>query len=74
MFDPAVSRYPLPWLATYARRMRDIMGPDTFPFGVEANRPTWEQLLLYTHQQGIAHRHAKPEDVFPKHIDTEIIV
>jgi len=74
LFDPAVSRYPLPWLATYARRMRDIMGPDTFPFGVEANRPTWEQLLLYTYQQGIAHRHAKPEDVFPKHIDTEIIV
>ena len=73
LLDPAVSRYPLPWLPTYARRMRDLMG-DTFPFGVEANRPTWEQLLLYTYQQGIAHRHAKVEEVFPAGIDTEIIV
>ena len=54
--------------------MRDMMHGDTFPFGVEANRPTWEQLLLYTYQQGIAHRHAKVEEVFPAGIDTEIIV
>ena len=74
LFDPAVSRYPLPWLPTYARRMRDMMHGDTFPFGVEANRPTWEQLLLYTYQQGIAHRHAKVEEIFPAHIDTAIIV
>jgi len=74
LFDPAVSRYPLPWLPTYARRMRDRMHGDTFPFGVEANRATWEQLLLYTYQQGIAHRHAKVEEVFPAGIDTEIIV
>ena len=74
LFDPAVSRYPLPWLATYARKMRDMMHGDTFPFGVEANRPTWEQLLLYTYQQGIAHRHAKVEEIFPAGIDTQIIV
>ena len=74
LFDPAVSRYPLPWLSTYARKMRDMMHGDTFPFGVEANRPTWEQLLLYTYQQGIAHRHAKVEEIFPAGIDTQIIV
>jgi 4,5-dihydroxyphthalate decarboxylase len=74
LFDPAVSRYPLPWLATYARKMRDMMHGDTFPFGVEANRPTWEQLLLYTYQQGIAHRHAKVEEIFPPGVDTQVIV
>ncbi len=74
LFDPAVSRYPLPFLATYARKMRDMMHGDTFPFGVEANRPTWEQLLLYTHQQGIAHRHARVEEVFPAGIDTQVII
>jgi 4,5-dihydroxyphthalate decarboxylase len=26
MFEQSVSRYPLPWLTTYARRMRDIQG------------------------------------------------
>lgn len=74
LFDPAVSRYPLPWLATYARKMRDMFEGDTFPYGIEENRATWEQMLLYTYQQGIAHKHMKPEDIFPKGIMTKVIV
>ena len=31
ILDPAVSRYPVPWLATYARRMRDTFGGDLYP-------------------------------------------
>jgi len=65
LYDPAVSRYPLPWLPTYARRMRDLFGGDPFPFGIEENRPTLETFLGYCHQQGIAHRLAKPEEIFP---------
>ena len=74
ILDPAVSRYPLPWLPTYARKMRDMFDGDPFPFGVEENRATFEQLLLYTYQQGIAHRHAKVEEIFPSGIMTKIIV
>lgn len=74
LLDPAVSRYPLPWLSTYARKMRDMFDGDPFPFGVEENRATFEQLLLYTYQQGIAHRHAKVEEIFPAGIMTKIIV
>jgi 4,5-dihydroxyphthalate decarboxylase len=65
LYDPAVSRYPLPWLPTYARRMRDLFGGDPFPFGIEENRPTLATFLAYCHQQGIAHRLAKPEEIFP---------
>jgi 4,5-dihydroxyphthalate decarboxylase len=65
LLDPAVSRYPLPWLPTYARGMRDLFGGDPFPFGIEENRPTLELFLQYTFEQGIAHRHAKPEEIFP---------
>lgn len=72
LFDPAVSRYPLPWLPIYARRMRDLMGGDTFPYGIEENRPTLEQFLRYTHEQGIAHRHVQPEEIFPKGIMTSV--
>jgi 4,5-dihydroxyphthalate decarboxylase len=72
LMDPAVSRYPLPWVPTYARKMRDMFGDDPFPYGIEENRPTWEQMLRYTHEQGIAHRRAKPEDIFPKGIMTDI--
>ena len=65
LIDPAVSRYPVAWLPTYVRKMRDLFGGDPFPYGIEENRPTWEQMLRYTYEQGIAHRHAKPEEIFP---------
>jgi 4,5-dihydroxyphthalate decarboxylase len=74
ILDPAVSRYPVPWLATYARRMRDLVGGDLFPYGIEENRPTWEQMARYTFQQGIAHRLLTPEEMFPAGIMTPVII
>jgi len=40
----------------------------------EENRATWEQMLLYCAQQGIAHRHAAPEDIFPQGVMTKVVV
>jgi 4,5-dihydroxyphthalate decarboxylase len=74
ILDPAVSRYPVPWLSTYARRMRDMFGGDLFPYGIEENRPTWEQMALYTYQQGIAHRQMTPEEFFPAGIMTKVVI
>jgi 4,5-dihydroxyphthalate decarboxylase len=74
ILDPAVSRYPVPWLATYACRMRRLLGGDLFPYGIEENRPTWEQMALYTYQQGIAHRHMKPDEFFPTNIMTKVVI
>lgn len=74
LLDPAVSRYPVAWLPTYARRMRDLFGGDPFPYGIEENRATWEQMALYAHQQGIAHRKFAPEEIFPRGVTTKVIV
>jgi 4,5-dihydroxyphthalate decarboxylase len=74
LLDPAVSRYPLAWLPSYARKMRDRFGGDPFPYGIEENRATWEQMALYTFQQGIAHRQFKPEEVFPRGIMTSVVI
>ena len=74
LLDPAVSRYPLAWLPTYARTMRDMFGGDPFPYGIEENRATWEQMARYSHEQGIAHRHVEPEELFPKGIMTSVRV
>ena len=74
ILDPAVSRYPVPWLTTYARKMRDTFGGDLFPYGIEENRPTWEQAALYAFQQGIAHRLMKPEELFPTGIMTKVVI
>jgi 4,5-dihydroxyphthalate decarboxylase len=74
ILDPAVSRYPVPWLSAYARRMRDLFGGDLFPYGIEENRPTWEQMARYTFQQGIAHRLMTPEELFPRGIMTKVVI
>jgi 4,5-dihydroxyphthalate decarboxylase len=72
ILDPAVSRYPLAWLPTYARKMQEMFDGDPFPYGIEENRPTLEQFLRYAHEQGIAKRHVKPEEIFPKGIITSV--
>jgi 4,5-dihydroxyphthalate decarboxylase len=74
LLDPAVSRYPLPWLPTYGRRMRDMFGGDPFPFGIDENRATIDQLLHYAHLQGIAHRRATADEVFPAGVMTRVVV
>jgi len=68
ILDPAVSRYPVPWLTNYAVRMQQTFGGNLFPYGIEPNRPTLELFLRYAHEQGIAHRLAKPEEIFPSGI------
>ncbi|MDH4190638.1 MAG: hypothetical protein OEW21_10575 [Betaproteobacteria bacterium] len=65
---------PLAWLPGYARRMRDLFGGDPFPYGIEENRATWEQMALYAWQQGIAHRRFTPEEIFPAGIMTKVII
>jgi 4,5-dihydroxyphthalate decarboxylase len=71
-FEQSVSRYPIPWNTAYARRMRDMFDGDPFPFGIEQNRPTLEQFLRYVHEQGIAHRHARVEEIFPHGMMVEV--
>ena len=74
LLDPAVSRYPLAWLPAYAARMAEMFGGDPFPYGIEENRATWEQMALYTWQQGIARRQFRPEEIFPAGIATKVVI
>jgi 4,5-dihydroxyphthalate decarboxylase len=74
LLDPAVSRYPLPWVPPFAQELVERFDGDPFPFGVEPNRPTFERFLRYTAEQGIAKRHVRPEEIFPSGIDTAIRV
>ncbi len=74
LLDPAVSRYPVPWLTNYVRRTSEAFGGDPFPYGIEPNRPTLELFLRYCHEQGIAHRLAAPEEIFPPGIMASVRV
>lgn len=57
--------YPVPWLAEHAALLERKFGSDFFPYGIEENRTTLELFLRYAHEQGIAHKLVKPEDLFP---------
>jgi 4,5-dihydroxyphthalate decarboxylase len=74
LLDPAVSRYPVPWLTNYVRRTAEAFGGDPFPYGIEPNRQTLELFLRYCHEQGIADRLAAPEDIFPSGIMASVRV
>jgi 4,5-dihydroxyphthalate decarboxylase len=72
--DMAVSRYPVPWLADHVTKLQDRFGKELYPYGIEENRPTLETFLQYAYEQGIARRHAKPEDIFPAGIMVSVKV
>jgi 4,5-dihydroxyphthalate decarboxylase len=72
--DVAVSRYPIPWLADNVEKLQARYGKDLYPYGIEENRPTLETFLQYAYEQGIARRHAKPEEIFPAGIMVSVKV
>jgi 4,5-dihydroxyphthalate decarboxylase len=74
LLDPALSRYPLPWLTLYAERMREKFFGDPFPYGIEQNRPTLDLFLQYAFEQGIAQRRVAPDDIFPPGVAAQIRV
>src|SRR5262249_26349059 len=55
-------------------RCGTLFDGEPFPYGIEENRPTLEQFLRYTHEQGIADPHAAPEEIFPNGIMTAVRV
>ena len=72
--DAAVSRYQVPWLADHIEKLQERFGKDLFPYGIEENRPTLETFLRYAYEQGIARRHAKPQEIFPTGIMVSVKV
>jgi len=51
-------------------RTRQIMGPNPWPYGIEANRPTLEALLTYLHEHHLTARSMQIEELFaPKVAD-----
>jgi 4,5-dihydroxyphthalate decarboxylase len=59
-----LSHVPLPWIPEHARHWRELAGEDFWPYGIEANRPTLEAFVQYAHEQGVAVRRVKPEEMF----------
>ena len=54
----------LPWAAAHAAEARALMGPDWWPYGLDANRHVLDTFLRYHHEQGLSPRRLAPEALF----------
>jgi len=66
--DANAPRYPVPWGPANAQLARELIGPDFWPYGIEANRTTLEAFLGFAHEQGVCARPLGPEDLFPPQV------
>jgi 4,5-dihydroxyphthalate decarboxylase len=62
--DAMILRFPLPWVDLRTEQAKKTFGPDFWPYGLDANRPTLEAFLGYAHEQGVAERLMEPEELF----------
>ena len=56
----------IPWAGHYMDEIRQLMGNDYWPYGVEANRRALDTFLRYAVEQGLTHRQLQVEDLFAK--------
>jgi 4,5-dihydroxyphthalate decarboxylase len=54
----------LPWIAQEAEETRKLMGDNYWPYAIEPNRKALNALIQYSHEQGLAKRKLKIEELF----------
>jgi 4,5-dihydroxyphthalate decarboxylase len=66
--DFTCARIPLPWAAAIADEIAAGYGPDPYPYGIAASRPTIDAFCRYANDQGVTHRRMTAEDLFPREV------
>lgn len=64
LFKMGWANISLPWIAQEIEATRKLMGDNTWPYGIGPNRKALEALFQYSHEQGLASRRLKVEDLF----------
>lgn len=54
----------LPWLAAHVEETTAVMGEDFWTYGIEGNREVLDTFLRYSHEQGLAARRWRAEEIF----------
>jgi len=66
--DITASHFPLPWVPDELRQLRDLMGGDPWPYGVDGNRSTLDAFLTYAFEQGVCRRRVTADELFPPEV------
>jgi len=64
LYDTDALRLTLPFLLDHVEETWRVFGKEFWPYGLEANRPTWAAIGQYVHEQGLAPRPVTPEELF----------
>ncbi len=65
LYDTDALRVALPWLIDHVEETWRVFGKDFWAYGLEPNRPTFEAIGRYVHEQGLAPRIVVPDELFP---------
>lgn len=64
LVESGSAKASLAWLQPALEEEQALFGPDWWSYGVEANRPSLEALLQYSHEQGLTDRRLNVEELF----------
>jgi 4,5-dihydroxyphthalate decarboxylase len=65
MFETAALKIGHPWIVSAAQAAQEVLGPDIFPYGIAASRPTLDAAIRYSTEQYMAVRPITLEEMFP---------
>src|SRR5262249_31677515 len=64
LYDADALRVALPWLIDHVEEARRVFGADFWAYGLEPNRPTFEAIGRYVHEQGLSPRVVGADELF----------
>ncbi len=64
LHNTGANRSMFPWVHAHVAETEAIMGPDPWPYGIEANRKTLTALTRYMRAQGLVSRAPALEEIF----------
>jgi 4,5-dihydroxyphthalate decarboxylase len=64
LYDSDALRVALPWLLDHVEETRRALGNDFWAYGLAPNRPTYEAIGRYVHEQGLSPRVVSADELF----------
>jgi 4,5-dihydroxyphthalate decarboxylase len=64
LYDTDALRVALPWLIDHVEEAGRVLGRDFWAYGLEPNRPTFEAIGRYVHEQGLSPRVVDADELF----------
>jgi 4,5-dihydroxyphthalate decarboxylase len=64
LYDTDALRVALPWLIDHVEEAWRVLGKNFWSYGLEPNRPTFEAIGRYVHEQGLSPRVVSADELF----------